>query len=118
MKTLKNSKGELKKHDPYWILNPTKQPYNLQGIADSDYLALLSPEEAKWLCDFTDAFYTGARNQVSDDWTPEEVKESQARGNSRRRDVYNCSTPVLEKHTDEFSTKKIAKPTKKRPKND
>ena len=102
-----NCKGQLKKDDQHWLLNPAKMPVNLRQFIDHDYVHTLSESEATWLQEFDDAYYTGKKNDVSKTWSHMDLIESYDRNRARRRDVYNqfhrCTT------VDVFATKHLAK---------
>ena len=106
-KTRVNCKGCLKKDDPRWLLKPSKMPTNLRQSIDHDYVDELSHDEAAWLQNFDDGYYTGAKNGVSNEWDKSDLTEAYQRNRARRRDVYNNFNRTT--NVDCFASKHISK---------
>ena len=78
-----------------WILDcarkpkgsPTCTPFSLKDVVDFDYLHLLTNEELEWLAQFMTGFFKGERNEVSKEWSVEEIRECFSRNNRRKRDA-------------------------------
>lgn len=102
----------LEEKDTRWLLK--KSAKNLYSAIDHDYLPSLSADEAKWLANFDDAYYTGAKNEVSKSWSQDDFRASYRRNNARIRDIYNQNTKYDETAIDEVVTKRISKPTTKK----
>ena len=80
-----------------YLLNRTKNPYNLQIFCDYDYIDQLSFEEQQWLAEFHNNFYCGGKvdPEVMGELQTEEMNEksqmskNNKRNAARRRDFYN-----------------------------
>ena len=90
------------KNTKTWILDSSTKPRNhssctppnMREFVDYDYLGKLTEEETIWLAQFTDAYMTGKKNDVSKEWSHEKFLESYGRNNRRTRDVYNQMNPM------------------------
>ena len=74
------------------INTPSCCPKNLRFVIDYDYLSGLTEEDKAWLHMFTDYYYTGAKNVVSEGL---DKKSAYNRNNARIRSVHNNATVGL-----------------------
>jgi len=84
----------MKHTDALWFLKKEKTTPNLRQFIDHDYIDELPIETALWLQKFDAAYYTGQKNDISAEWSAEEMRASHARNNARRRDVFNNMSRV------------------------